>query len=69
MIPIFLFDLSTAITVSVIWGLFLVSILSYAVARLTKVKPWKVVLEHLVIAIAVIVIAHFVGAWVSSAFA
>ncbi|NIM65420.1 MAG: hypothetical protein GTO51_05445 [Candidatus Latescibacteria bacterium] len=68
LIPIFLFSLTTAVVVSVIWGLFLVSILSYAVAKLTKVNPWNAIMEHLVIAVAVVVIAHLAGRWVSAVF-
>jgi len=67
-IPVFLFKLSTAIAISVIWGLFILAILSFRIAMVQKAKAWKVVTEHLAIAIAVIVITHFVGDWMSSLF-
>jgi VIT1/CCC1 family predicted Fe2+/Mn2+ transporter len=67
-IPLLLFELSTAIVVSVIWGLSLLSILSFSIAKEQKAKPWRVVAEHLIIALIVIVITHHVGDWISSTF-
>ena len=66
--PILLFQLSTAIIVSVIWGLSLLGIFSFYIAKEQKVKPWKVIMEHLVIALVVIVITHYVGDWISATF-
>ena len=67
-IPILLFELSTAIVVSVLWGLSVLGILSFSIAKQQKAKPWKVVIEHLIIALVVIVITHYVGDWISSTF-
>ena len=67
-IPVMLFELTIAIVVSVIWGLLQLSLFSLSLARGQKVKPWKVVAEHLIIALAVIVITHYVGDWISSTF-
>ena len=67
-IPIILFQLSIAILVSVLWGLSVLAILSYKIAMSQGTKPWRVIAEHLLIALAVIVITHFVGDWISVAF-
>jgi len=67
-VPILLFQLSTAIIVSVICGLSLLGIFSFHVAKEQKTNPWKVVIEHLIIALVVIVITHYVGDWVGSTF-
>ena len=67
-IPLLLFELSTAIVVSIIWGLSMLSILSFSMARKQKEKPWKVVAEHLIIALVVIIITHHVGYWIGSTF-
>ena len=66
--PVVLFQLSIAILVSVIWGLGVLAILSYKIAMSQGTKPWRVIAEHLLIALAVIVITHFVGDWISVAF-
>ena len=67
-IPVVLFQLSIAILVSVLWGLGVLAILSYKIAMSQGTKPWRVIAEHLLIALAVIVITHFVGDWISVAF-
>lgn len=66
--PVLFFELYTAILVSVAWGLFILAVISYYVARVGKEKPWKVVLEHLVIALMVVVITHYVGDWIGATF-
>ena len=68
MIPIVIFQLSIAILVSVLWGLGVLAILSYKIAMSQGTKPWRVIAEHLLIALAVIVITHFVGDWISVTF-
>ncbi len=67
-IPVVLFQLSIAILVSVLWGLGVLAILSYKIAMSQGRKPWRIIAEHLLIALAVIVITHFVGDWISGAF-
>lgn len=67
-IPILIFELSTAIVISIIWGLSILAVISYGMAQEQKTKPWKVVAEHLIIAVVVIVVTHFVGDWISSRF-
>jgi len=65
-VPILLFQLSTAIIVSIIWGLSLLGIFSFYIAREQKTSPWKAVAEHLILAAIVIILTHYVGDWVSS---
>jgi len=63
--PFLLFSLNTAIIVSVIYGLSLIAIFSYYIAHKEKVKSYKVIIEHLVIAIIVIFVTNYVGKFVS----
>jgi len=67
-VPILLFPLTTAIMISVAWGLSLLAIFSFYMAKDQKEKPWKVIGEHLLIAVVVIIITHYVGDWIGSAF-
>ncbi len=67
-IPIVLLPLTTAIIVSIAWGLSLLGIFSYYIAQQQKSKPWKVVFEHLLIALIVITITHYAGDWIGSTF-
>ncbi len=64
-VPILLFSLSTAIIISVIWGLSLIVLLSFYISKQQKVRPYRTVIEHLVIAILVIIITHYVGDFVA----
>jgi VIT1/CCC1 family predicted Fe2+/Mn2+ transporter len=64
--PVLLFDLYTAIGVSVIWGLALIIIFSYYMAAQQGVRPYKVVFEHVAIVALVITITHMVGKWIGS---
>lgn len=66
--PILMFTLDTAVIVSVIWGLSVITLISYLMARNQKIKPWKVIAEHLLIAVIVIAITHYVGHWVAAVF-
>ncbi len=65
-IPILLFPLNTAIIISVIWGLSVITIFSWYIARGEGAKTYKVVSEHLFIAILVIIATHYVGKWVAT---
>ena len=67
-IPILFLELSIAIIVSIIFGLSLLSILSYLLSRKQNKKTWRVVLEHLIVALVVILLAHYIGNWVASLF-
>lgn len=65
-IPVILFPLSTATIISVIWGLFIISIFSFKIASEQKKNPLIVVLEHLIISIIVIITTHYIGDWVNT---
>lgn len=65
-IPVLLLPLSAAIITSAIWGICILATLSYFIAKAQKEKPWKIIGEHVLIALVVITITHWVGHWVSS---
>jgi VIT1/CCC1 family predicted Fe2+/Mn2+ transporter len=60
-VPLLLFKLSTAIIVALIWGVSLLGICSFVLAKSQKAKPFPVVAEHLIIAVAVIATTHYFG--------
>lgn len=67
-LPVVFLELGTAIAVSMVYGLALLAILSFFIARSNKEAPWRVIAEHLVIAVVVIFLTHYVGQFISSAF-
>ena len=60
-VPLLLFPLGTAIIISVLYGMTLLSIFSLYLARGQGERPWKVIGEHLLIAVVVVIITHYVG--------
>ena len=64
LVPVLLISLSVAIIVNLIWGLSILTVLSYIIARSQGKPPWKIVGEHLMIAIVVIAVTHWMGDWI-----
>lgn len=67
-LPVLLFSLSTAIWVSIAWGMLLLGAISWWMAVDKKENPIPVLLEHWVIAAVVIIITHFLGLWINHTF-
>ena len=65
---VLLFELFTAVIVAVVWGFLLLVILNYYLARKNKHSTWKMIFEHLLIAVVVVVITHFIGRWIGTMF-
>jgi len=68
-VPVLIFELDIAIVVSVIWGLLVLTIISYKLARSKQENPVQVIGEHLGIAVLVIVLTHYLGEWIAKVFA
>ena len=64
-IPVLLFQLQTAVYISVAWGLLVLAILSQRMAKSSKTESWKVIGEHLLIACIVIATTYYVGKVIS----
>ena len=67
-IPLLLLPLKTAVIVSIAWGMSVIVILSYFLARSHKERPVPIIAEHLGIAILVVLLSHLIGAWVGRTF-
>ncbi|MBH0203801.1 MAG: hypothetical protein HP496_16230 [Nitrospira sp.] len=63
-IPVIFTPLDQAIVISIAWGLLLLTVLSFFLARTQAIAPWKVIGEHLLIALCVVAVTHVVGDWV-----
>ena len=68
-LPVIWLPLGLAVAISVGWGLFVITLLSAVLARIQKVRALAVVTEHLIIAIVVVALSHYIGVWVNNAFA
>ena len=68
-LPLLWLPIQTAVIVSICWGLIVIALLSWFLARAQQNAVLPVILEHLGIAIAVIVISYYIGLWVHKTFA
>ena len=67
-IPVLILALENAVIISIVWGLVLLTVFSYKIAQNCKKNVLHVVAEHLIIGVAVIIIANFVGIFISNVF-
>jgi len=66
-VPILIFPLKTAVILAIAWGFLLLLLLNLYTARIKKENPIKLVSEHMLVAVFVIIVSHqvghLVGAW------
>lgn len=67
-IPVLLLERNKAIIISVLIGIYLIFFFSYVLARQRNENPVKVIGEHIIITICVILITHYVGIGISQVF-
>jgi len=60
--------IEVAVVCSIAWGLALLTLLSYAVARDRKESPLATIAEHLTIAAGVVAASHYVGRFLADKF-
>ncbi len=65
-VPVLLLPLREAIFANLAWGGLILTAVSYKMARAQQEPPWKVIGEHILIAVCVIAITHTVGDWIST---
>jgi VIT1/CCC1 family predicted Fe2+/Mn2+ transporter len=60
--------IKAAVFCSVVWGLAMLTFLTYTISKGRGVNPYSAILEHISIAGFVIIASHFVGKWVIGKF-
>lgn len=65
-IPVLLLELNLAVVTNIIWGMLLIVVFNFFMARDLKKRPYKIILEHLGIAVVVIIVTYFVGNWIGT---
>jgi VIT1/CCC1 family predicted Fe2+/Mn2+ transporter len=63
-----IFPLHIAVILSLIYGLTVLTTVSYLIAKGRNISPWTSICEHLVIAIIVIILSRFAGRYILNAF-
>ena len=64
-IPILILPMKAAITVAIVWGMLLLAVLNLLIARIKKEKPLKLIVEHILLAIFVIIVSYFAGIFIA----
>jgi VIT1/CCC1 family predicted Fe2+/Mn2+ transporter len=67
-VPLLLLPLATAVLVCVAWGLLVIVVLSYFLARSQGESPLAIISEHVGIAVLVVILSHYIGVWVGKTF-
>ncbi len=67
-IPVIFLELGIAIFINIIWGVLVLGIASFVLAKVQNENPFKVVSEHVLIAILVIILSHYTGKLISHYF-
>ncbi|MBN1861484.1 MAG: hypothetical protein JW840_08505 [Candidatus Thermoplasmatota archaeon] len=67
-IPVIIFELHVAILESILFGLFLLFLISLITARERNVDPIKLIIKNISIAVFVVIITHLSGIWISATF-
>ena len=67
-VPLLLLPLDQAVTASVAWGMLVITVLSYFIARAQQTSPLAIIAEHLGIALLVVILSHLIGLWVGRTF-
>ena len=66
-LPFIIFlSLPLAIYLSVVWGLLMLSIFSYKLAKFNQERPGKIIFEHLMIAFLVLVLTYLIGIFINN---
>ncbi|MCK4967934.1 MAG: hypothetical protein KAS12_02670 [Candidatus Aenigmarchaeota archaeon] len=64
-IPFLIFMPRMALLISIVWGIFLLTILSFYIAKTNQEKPFKIIIEHITLVFAVIIVTWLIGHFVS----
>jgi VIT1/CCC1 family predicted Fe2+/Mn2+ transporter len=67
-IMIIVLPIRLATVCSVIWGLFVLTVMTYTIAKQQKINPFSAIFVHLTIAVIVVVASNFIGAFVITRF-
>lgn len=65
-IPFLFFGLNISTIIAIVWGMLLLIILSYKIGKKDKKIPWEVIIEHLTIAVVVVLASYYLGALINN---
>jgi vacuolar iron transporter family protein len=66
---VLILPINFAIISSIFWGVSLLIVISFYIAKEQKINPYKAIVEHVAIAVVVIILSNFVSEWILNFFA
>jgi len=63
-----LLPLRLAVISSIIFGLVILAIISYKIALHRKMNPYRAIIDHIIIALLVVIMSNFLGNWIVNKF-
>lgn len=67
-IPILIFNIKIAIIINILYGILLLVIFSYFIAKAKNAKPAQVVFEYMLITAVVLILSQLAGYWIRKFF-
>lgn len=67
-LPFLWLDLRAAVITSIVWSAAVLGVYSYTLGKARSVNPWKVIVEHWLVAAVVVLITNYLGYRISSLF-
>ena len=67
-IPVLICPLETAVILTIAWGMLLLILLNFYIAKIRRENPIKLISEHILLAIFVIIVSHLVGILIALVF-
>jgi len=68
LVPILMLPLDMAVVVSVLWGILLITVLSYFIAKRDNKNPAWTISEHVGLTLVIIFLTHSIGSWIAAVF-
>jgi len=65
---VIILPIKPAVICAISWGLLLLAILSYTIAKDEEVNPYLAMFEHVSIAVAIVILSNYIGGFVISKF-
>ncbi|MCS6824537.1 MAG: hypothetical protein NZ529_09590 [Cytophagaceae bacterium] len=67
-LPLLILDIQKAVIVNILYGIVLITVYNFWVGKKQPSKTLSIILEHLFIAIVVVVVSYWVGTWIKQSF-
>ena len=65
---VYFLPINFAVIISIIYGLLVLSIISYLISKRKRTNPWMAIAEHIIIALIVMFVSHYFSSFIINSF-